>query len=702
MIDQVDRPRGAGADFAHEAIWVTIRAVLVWGLRQPRLPLVAGTIPDGLLLSNPPKAVFLSYASQDVDTARRLCDALQAVGVEVWFDQSTLRGGDAWDASIRRQIKDCTLFVPVISANTHSRSEGYFRLEWKLAVDRSHLMADDQAFLLPVAIDATLDADARVPAKFRDVQWTHLPEGASTSAFAEHVRRLLASGAASAPPTVTAPTAQLHAPSPNLAGTFTVPATGSPAPVAAIDQEPPSIAVLPFVNRSRDEADEYFSDGLADEPAERAGQDPRAASGGTDFVIPVQRQARRHRCHRSQAQRHHRARRQRAQVRQPDAHLGELVKVADGYHLWSETYDRILEDIFAVQDDIAQSVVTELRTTLLGEAADAGAASKATAQVAAAVKGRASDPEAYRLYLQARYFIDRYRREDTTKGIGYLKQALVLDPAFALAWAELGAAYSSEAGKGWAPVTEGFARAREAVQRALALEPDLPEAHAQLGWIQIYHDRDWHGAEASYRRALELAPGNASVLRRSGALGLNAGRFDEAIALGRQSLQHDPLNTTAHHNLGINFYASGRLADAEAAFRKALELDPRRASTRAHLSLALLDQGRGEEALAEALQEPEEWCRLRVASIVHDAAGRREASDAALQALIANHSIHAAVQVALVYAARGEIDLAFTWLERANDQRDPGLSEMRSLPAFRSLRVDPRWEAFLRKIGFSD
>ncbi|HEY7903758.1 MAG TPA: TIR domain-containing protein [Casimicrobiaceae bacterium] len=661
-----------------------------------------GHDPDGLLLSNPPKAVFLSYASQDVDTARRLCDALQAVGVEVWFDQSTLRGGDAWDASIRRQIKDCALFVPVISANTHSRSEGYFRLEWKLAVDRSHFMADDQPFLLPVAIDATLDADARVPAKFRDVQWTHLPRGASTSAFAEHVRRLLASGAASASPTATAPTAQLRAPSPHPAGTFTVPATGSAAPVSAVDQEPPSIAVLPFANRSRDEADEYFSDGLADELlnvlAKIRGLRVAARTssfqfkGKHDDIAVIGRKLNVTTVLEGSVRKS--GNRMRISV--------QLVKVADGYHLWSETYDRILEDIFAVQDDIAQSVVTELRTTLLGEAADAGAASKATAQVAAAVKGRASDPEAYRLYLQARYFIDRYRREDTTKGIGYLKQALVLDPAFALAWAELGAAYSSEAGKGWAPVTEGFARAREAVQRALALEPDLPEAHAQLGWIQIYHDRDWRGAEASYRRALELAPGNASVLRRSGALGLNAGRFDEAIALGRQSLQHDPLNTTAHHNLGINFYASGRLADAEAAFRKALELDPHRASTRAHLSLALLDQGRGEEALAEALQEPEEWCRLWVASIVHDAAGRREASDAALQALIANHSIHAAVQVALVYAARGEIDLAFTWLERANDQRDPGLSEMRSLPAFRSLRVDPRWEAFLRKIGFSD
>ena len=120
------------------------------------------------------QAIFLSYASQDADTARRLCDALRAAGLEVWFDQSELRGGDAWDASIRKQIKECALFVPIISATTNGRSEGYFRLEWKLAVDRSHLMADDQAFFLPVVIDDTTEPAARVPDQFRERPWSRL------------------------------------------------------------------------------------------------------------------------------------------------------------------------------------------------------------------------------------------------------------------------------------------------------------------------------------------------------------------------------------------------------------------------------------------------------------------------------------------------------------------------------------------------
>ncbi len=137
------------------------------------------------------QAIFLSYASQDADAARRICDALRATGLEVWFDQSELRGGDAWDASIRKQIKECALFVPIISASTDARAEGYFRLEWKLAVDRSHLMADDQAFFVPVILGETVDATARVPDVFRARQWTRVTDDASVRQFAERIAKLV-------------------------------------------------------------------------------------------------------------------------------------------------------------------------------------------------------------------------------------------------------------------------------------------------------------------------------------------------------------------------------------------------------------------------------------------------------------------------------------------------------------------------------
>src|SRR5262249_28724285 len=157
------------------------------------------------------------------------------------------------------------------------------------------------------------------------------------------------------------------------------------------------------------------------------------------------------------------------------------------------TYDRTLEDIFAVQDDIAQSVVKELRTKLLGEEGDSDASAKAKAEVARAAKGRGTDPEAHRLYLIARHLVDRHNRKDTAKAIEYLRQSLALDPRFALGWAVLSWAYANEANEGWAPIAEGYGRARDAVERSLALEPDLAEGHARKGWIRL-HGRDWRGA----------------------------------------------------------------------------------------------------------------------------------------------------------------------------------------------------------------
>jgi adenylate cyclase len=480
--------------------------------------------------------------------------------------------------------------------------------------------------------------------------------------------------------------------------------TGPQAPPAgaARRQETPSIAVLPFVNRSHDQQDEYFSDGLADELLNVLGKirGLRVAARSSAFtfkgknatVAEVGRVL-------------NVATVLEGSVRKAGNRMRisvQLVKVADGYHLWSESYDRTLEDIFAVQDDIAQSVVKELRATLLGGAADAISQKAATDAVAAAVKGRATEPEAHRLYLQARYFFDRGTREGAAKAIEYLRQALALEPAFALAWAELGRAYAMEAIVGWAPVAEGFARARDAVKHALALEPELPEGHSTMGWIQMIHDWDWRGAEASCRRALELAPGNAVVLGRAATLALCLGRLDEAIALERRALEQDPLSARAYYHLGGALDRTGRLAEAEAAFRKALELAPQIAATRATLSLHLLAQGRGEEALAEALREAEEALGLPAIAIIHHVAGRRAESDAALQELIAKYAMDSAYQIAEVYAARGEVDLAFEWLDRAYAQRDSGLSRMKVERTLRSLHADPRWGALLRKVGLAD
>ena len=471
--------------------------------------------------------------------------------------------------------------------------------------------------------------------------------------------------------------------------------------LAPLDTRLPSIAVLPFVNRGHSEEDEYFSDGLADELlnvlAKIRGLRVAARSSAFTFKGKAATVA-------EVGQALNVATVLEGSVRKAGNRMRisvQLVKVADGYHLWSETYDRTLEDIFAVQDDIAQSVVKELHTTLFGES-DAKADQQASAQVAAAVKGRTADPEAHRLFLQGRHFLDRRTPEDSARGIGYLKQALALDPDFALAWAELAKAYVTEANAGWVPAAEGFARAREAVARSLVLEPELAEGHARMGWIRMIYDWDWHAAEASLQRALELAPGNAEVLIPAGVMADNLGRLDEAVALYRQAVAQDPLRAAGYHNLGAALDASDRLDEAEAAYRKALELAPHRSGSRGFFALNLLVQGRGDEALAEAAREPDEAYRLWALAIIEHAAGRRSESDTALRELIARYQTESAYQVAEVYGARGEADLAFDWLERAYRQRDGGLTDMKTNPRLRSLHADPRWHPFLRKMGLAD
>src|SRR5690348_15578061 len=148
--------------------------------------------------------VFLSYASQDADAACQICEALRAAGIEVWFDQSELRGGDAWDQKIRRELHDCALFIPVISAHTAARHEGYFRLEWDLADQRTHMIARNRAFIVPVCVDGTPETSADTPESFQRVQWTRLPAGETPPTFVDRVKRLLSSEAST---TIGAPAA---------------------------------------------------------------------------------------------------------------------------------------------------------------------------------------------------------------------------------------------------------------------------------------------------------------------------------------------------------------------------------------------------------------------------------------------------------------------------------------------------------------
>lgn len=472
------------------------------------------------------------------------------------------------------------------------------------------------------------------------------------------------------------------------------------SPVAELADRP-SIAVLPFVNTSDDIANEYFADGLADEllnvlskirGLRVASRTSAFSFKGAKVDIPTM------------AQKLNVATILEGSVRKAGNRVrisAQLIHVATDSHLWSATYDRQLEDIFAVQDDIAQSVVKELRAALLGEKPDAAAGAAVRAEIEAAARGRGQNAEAYRLYLQASFHNDRFTAEDFTIAIEAYRAALKLDPGYALAWAGLSIAYANGTGQGWlgTDLDEGFRLAREAAAKAMELAPDLAESHEAIGVIRYASEWDWKGAETSFAQALALAPHNIRILRNTVFMLYARERFDEAIALLRRAVGLDPLSGAVHCFLARSYRIAGRLDEAQTAILKSLELNPHGGFGHYYLGDICLAQGRLDEALAAAGREIHDTFRLLGLANVYHAQGRHSESDAALRELMTRDAV--AFQIAEALAYRGDADRAFAWLERAYEQRDAGMSMLRASPSLRRLHGDPRWWPFVEKVGLA-
>ncbi|MDI1242895.1 MAG: tetratricopeptide repeat protein, partial [bacterium] len=298
-----------------------------------------------------------------------------------------------------------------------------------------------------------------------------------------------------------------------------------------------------------------------------------------------------------------------------------------------------------------------------------------------------------------RYFLDRTNREDGLKAIVYFEEAVAADPEFARGWTELSHALCVGAGKNWLPVDDAYARAKQAVARALSIEPDLAEAYAALGRIQAAYDLDLTSAGQSYAKALNLAPANPVVADGASILELKLGNAERAVQLSRSVLDRDPLSGAIWHNLGLISHSAGNLEDAAAAFQKAIELSPNRLVSHAMRSTVLLDQELKNEARAEAMLEPDEFWRTWALAIISFRLGDPENANRLLEELGQAYVAGDAFQLAEVCAVRGEIDDAFGWLERALKERDPGITHARVSTHLRSLYDDPRWEALARKLG---
>jgi TolB-like protein/Flp pilus assembly protein TadD len=460
----------------------------------------------------------------------------------------------------------------------------------------------------------------------------------------------------------------------------------TPEPEPAEPQYPPnSIAVLPFVNMSDDPGNEYFSDGISEELLNLLAKIPELrvisrssafSFKGKDFDMPTIA-AQLNVAHVLEGS----VRKAGNQVRI----TAQLIEASTDTHLWSETYDRTLDDIFSIQDEIAEAVVDVLKLTLLGDAP----------------KAKPTDPEAYALYLQAVHVGTRATNVALEQSDVLLKQVLALDPNYARAWRLLARNYAVQAENRSLPREEGLALASEAITQALAIDPNLAEAHSWFGMFVAEHDGDLAEAAQQLRRGLSLEPKNPIVLSHSAGFLRILGRPDETIAIEEYVTAHDPLNPFVRWNLSWNYLLAGRPDEAIATARTLQRLYPGRRYVQSLLGLALLHMGQKEAALQAIQQEPAEDSRLLSLVMAYHALDRAAESDAALTELIRKYEQEWPYYIATGLAYRGEVDRTFSWLNKAVQHKDTDLAVIAIGSWFTNLHDDPRWLPFLESIGKS-
>ena len=679
---------------------------------------------------NPVNAVFISYASQDTAVADALCAALERAGIACWIAPRNVVPGDFYADSIVQAINACKVLVLVLSESSINSPHVVREVERASAKKRPVISFRIDLTPLPPGLEYFLSAS----------HWLDASAGSAERAFPkliEAVRGRMASapgsdaalGGAAAdaskpnPPADVVKTAAApdspRAAAPELrprlnrtvivavvsftvalaVGYFAVgkfwlkhsaagqqsTATAVPAATNATTAiSDKSIAVLPFVDMSEKKDQEYFSDGLAEELIGLLTKIPglhvpaRTSSfyfkGKQTTIAEI-------------AKALSVANVLEGSVRKSGNTLritAQLIRVDNGYDVWSETYDRQLDDIFKVQDEIAGAVVKALRVSLLDAAPQHAAPTLNT--------------EAYTLYLKVKELNTHASEEEENQAVDDLRLAIKLDPNFALAWALLAGVHANNYAYFVRPYNETRAAALDAANHALQLDPALPEAHLAMARVRLLFDWDWEGADLEAKKAIALNPTGAQGIIYTASIANSKGRFDEALRLADTVVERDPLDLGAYLVIGHASYRIGKLAQAESAYRRGIELYPKTPALHYRLASVQLAQGKPAAALETMQAETDPGYRKVGMPLVLDALGRKSEADAAIAALENEHSIAWGYQMALIYAHRHDKERALAWLDNAYQNRDTGLLSIKGDPLLTPLETDPRYKALLHKL----
>jgi TolB-like protein len=638
--------------------------------------------------------VFISYASADTAVAAALVEVLERHGIACWIAPRDVKAGALYADAIVRAISGARALVLVMSASAIASSHVGKEIERASSKKRPIIALRIDAAALTPALEYFLSESQWVEARAgkleaacaKLIEAINEPERmaprAAATASAIHPKShrnwiLFAAGLAF----VAVVLAILLADKFRLARHATAAAPSAAAGSAVSDK---SVAVLPFVDMSEKKDQEYFSDGLSEELIDHLAHNSnlKVISRTSSFQFKGKNED-----VRTIGQRLGVANLVEGSVRTSGKTMrvtAQLIRVSDGSHLWSQAYDRNMGDIFKVQDSIATAVVAAMQATL--------------AQLPSLPQERSESIAAYNALLRARYFDNIGTKQDSDRAVAAFEEAIRLDPQYATAWAALARTYNKRGLASWMPPKEAYAEARKAVDQALAIEPNLADAHRMLGTLEWNYQRDFQASAAEFVRARELDPNNRpAILHDEGITALAYGQLDQGVRLLQELTEIDPLDQWALWVLTFGLSAADRLPEAEHAARSLVELKPDAGDVHCALGEVLLAEHKTDEALAVMSEETDpdlRWCMTDALW----ALGHRAESDTLLVQAARMYADSQAMQIAQSYALRSDKDEAFKWLERAYDNREPPVTLIKADRSLRSLHGDPRFPALLAKL----